>query len=75
MFFFLFIGELFGFPSVKLNLSSNSKNGLICVRLCMVDDKSSSSILLSRGILNLTHYKSHEDPQELNINEIYRFES
>ena len=60
---------------MKLNLSSNSKNGLICVRLCMIDEKSSSSILLSRGILNLTHYKSHEAPQELNVDEIYKFES
>ncbi len=59
---------------VKLNLSSNSRNGLICVRLCMIDETTSSSILLSRGILNLTHYKSHEYPQLLNINEIYNIE-
>ncbi|CAF3563600.1 unnamed protein product [Rotaria sp. Silwood1] len=66
--------ELFGFPFVKLNLSSNSKNGLICVRLCMIEEKSSSSILISRGILNLTHYKSHEHPQQLNVDEIYNVE-
>jgi hypothetical protein len=39
----------------------------------MIDDKTSSSILLSRGILDLTHYKSHEHPQQLNINQIHKF--
>jgi hypothetical protein len=39
----------------------------------MIDEKSSSSILLSRGILNLTHNKSHEHPEQLNINEIFKF--
>ncbi|CAF3961414.1 unnamed protein product [Rotaria sp. Silwood2] len=63
--------ELFGFPNVKLNLSSNSKNGLICVRLCMIEENSSSSILISRGILNLTLYASHEHSQQLNVDEIY----
>ena len=38
----------------------------------MIDEKRSSSILLSRGIINLTHYKSHEHPEQLNINEIYK---
>ncbi|CAF3562233.1 unnamed protein product [Adineta steineri] len=63
--------ELFGFPTVKLNLSSNNSNGLICVRLCMIDENSSSSILISRGILNLTHYKSHEYPEDLIPDQIY----
>ncbi|CAF4513574.1 unnamed protein product, partial [Rotaria sp. Silwood2] len=31
----------------------------------------SSSILISRGILNLTHYTSYEHSQELNVDEIY----
>ncbi|CAM2722027.1 unnamed protein product [Rotaria socialis] len=66
--------ELFGFPTVKLNLSSNTNYGLICVRLCMIDENSSSSILISRGILDLTHYKSHEHPQLLNIDEIFSVE-
>ncbi|CAF4104228.1 unnamed protein product, partial [Rotaria magnacalcarata] len=66
--------ELFGFPTVKLNLSSNTNYGLICVRLCMIDEKISSSILISRGILNLTHCKSHEHPQLLNIDEIFNVE-
>ncbi|CAM4812235.1 unnamed protein product, partial [Rotaria magnacalcarata] len=65
---------LFGCPTVKLNLSSNTNYGLICVRLCMIDEKSSSSILISRGILELTHYKSHEHPQLLNIDEIFNVE-
>ena len=59
---------------MKLNLSSNNENALICVRLCMIDEKTSSSILISRGILNLTHYKSHENPQNLNIDQIYTYE-
>ncbi|CAM4792308.1 unnamed protein product [Rotaria magnacalcarata] len=40
----------------------------------MIDEKSSSSILISRGILELTHYKSHEHPQLLNIDEIFNVE-
>jgi len=64
--------ELFGFPIVKLNLSANSEYGLICVRLCMIDENTSSSILLARGFLNLTHYKSHEHPEKLKPNEIYQ---
>lgn len=47
-----------------MNISSDTGYGLICVRLCMIDDKTSSSILLSRGILRLTHYKSHEHPEK-----------
>ncbi|CAF3369702.1 unnamed protein product [Rotaria socialis] len=31
--------ELFGFPTVKLNLSSNTNYGLICVRFSMIDEK------------------------------------
>jgi hypothetical protein len=65
--------ELFGFPTVQLNLSSNKPNGLICIRLNMIDEQTSASILLARGRLNLTHYKSHEHPEELNIDQIYAF--
>ncbi|CAF4835932.1 unnamed protein product [Rotaria sp. Silwood1] len=66
--------ELFGFPTVKLNISSSSQVGLICVRLCMIDQNTSSSILIARGVLNLTHYQSHEHPKLLNINQIYNIE-
>ncbi|CAM4961422.1 unnamed protein product [Rotaria socialis] len=31
--------KLFGFPTVKLNLSSNTNYGLICVRFSMIDEK------------------------------------
>ncbi len=58
---------------LKLNLSSDSGYGLICVRLCMIDEQTGSSILLSRGFINLTHYKSHQHPQQLIINQIYKF--
>ncbi|CAF0802533.1 unnamed protein product [Adineta ricciae] len=68
--FFEFV-DLFGFPRVRLNLSSNSPDALICVRLNMIDEKSSVSILLARGILNLTHYKSHEHPEKLNVDQVY----
>lgn len=53
--------ELFGFPSVRLEVSSDTPNALLCVRLCAVDENG-TSILLSRGILNLTHRHSHETP-------------
>ncbi|CAF4090235.1 unnamed protein product [Rotaria sp. Silwood2] len=69
-----FVKELFDFPTVKINISSDTGFGLICVRLCMIVEKTSSSILLSSGILNVTHYKSHEHPEQLNIKEIYNIE-
>lgn len=53
-----------------LNVGTNSGYGLICARLCRIDEQSGSSILLSRGFLNLTHNKSHENPEVLTIDEM-----
>ncbi|CAF3955493.1 unnamed protein product [Rotaria sordida] len=66
--------ELFGFPSVQLSLSSNQPNALLCVRLCAIEPETCASILVARGILNLTHFNSHEHPEELEINKIYNID-
>ncbi|CAF4053184.1 unnamed protein product, partial [Rotaria sordida] len=66
--------ELFGFPSVQLSLSSNQPNALLCVRLCAIETETCASILVARGILNLTHFNSHEHPEELEINKIYNID-
>ncbi|CAF1327007.1 unnamed protein product, partial [Rotaria sordida] len=67
-------GKLFGFPSVQLSLSSNQPNALLCVRLCAIEPETCASILVARGILNLTHFNSHEHPEELEINKIYNID-
>ena len=56
-----------------IDVSTNSGYGLICVRLCLIDQQNGSSILLSRGFINLTHLKSHENPQLLNIDQISKY--
>jgi uncharacterized protein len=56
--------ELLGFPEVALALASDRPNALVVVRLCDVAPDG-SSLLVSRGLLNLTHRESHEDPAAL----------
>ena len=60
---------------MNLLLSSSTTGGLICVRLCLIDEKTNRSILLARGILNLTHRQSHQHPQLLQPDQIYPFVS
>ncbi len=56
--------EILGNPELKLSLSSKRNNGLIAARLCDLSPDG-SSLLVSWGLLNLTHFKSHEFPEEL----------
>jgi uncharacterized protein len=56
--------ELLGFPEVTLALASDCPNALVAVRLCDVAPDG-SSLLVSRGLLNLTHRESHERPAAL----------
>ena len=56
--------EILGNPELKLSLSSKGNNGLIAARLSDISPDG-SSLLVSWGLLNLTHFKSHEFPEEL----------
>ena len=56
--------EILGFPELTLTVSANRPNALVVVRLCDVAP-TGSSLLVSRGFLNLTHRDSHEQPSPL----------
>jgi len=56
--------EILGNPELTLSLSSSCNKGLIAARLCDVAPDG-SSLLVSWGLNNLTHYKSHEFPELL----------
>jgi putative CocE/NonD family hydrolase len=56
--------EILGFPEVTLTLAVDQPNALVAVRLCDVSPTGSST-LVSRGLLNLTHRDSHEQPTPL----------
>jgi uncharacterized protein len=56
--------EICGFPEVTLKVAVDKPNALIAVRLCDVAP-TGASLLVSRGLLNLTHRESHEHPSPL----------
>jgi uncharacterized protein len=56
--------ELLGFPAVELALSTDRPHALVAVRLCDVAPDGASA-LVSRGVLNLAHRESHEQPAPL----------
>jgi predicted acyl esterase len=62
--------ELLGFPEVELTLSADQPQALLCARLCDIAPDG-SSLLVTRGLLNLTHRDSHEDPSPLVPGEHY----
>jgi uncharacterized protein len=53
--------ELLGFPAAVLMLSADRPQALVCVRLCDIFPDGTSA-LVTRGLLNLTHRESHEEP-------------
>jgi uncharacterized protein len=56
--------EILGFPEAVLTLASNRPLANVAVRLCDVAPNG-SSLLVSRGFLNLAHRESHEHPGRL----------
>jgi hypothetical protein len=56
--------EILGFPEVSLTLSVDQPNALVAVRLCDVAP-AGESLLVTWGMLNLTHRESHEHPEPL----------
>lgn len=62
--------EILGFPEVRLRLSVDRPLALVCVRLCDVDE-GGSSLLVTRGLLNLAHRDGHDRPSRLEPGAIY----
>ena len=58
------VTDIVGAPSVRLRIVPQSEFGQIAVRLCDVDETGSSA-LITMGVLNLAHWKSHEHPEPL----------
>ena len=56
--------EILGNPEVTVTLSSDRPNALLAARLCDVAPDG-SSLLVSWGLLNLTHRNGHERPEPL----------
>ncbi len=52
--------DVLGFPEVELTLESDRPEALIAVRLCSVAPDG-SSLLVTRGLLNLTHRDGHAE--------------
>jgi uncharacterized protein len=62
--------EILGFPEARLTLAADRPAALLAVRLCDVSP-TGSSLLVSRGLLNLTHRDSHEHPTALEPDQRY----
>jgi len=56
--------EILGHPEVRLELEVDRPQALVAVRLCDVSPDG-ASLLVTRGVLNLTHRESHEHPEPL----------
>ena len=56
--------ELLGHPVAHLRVSADRPAAFVLARLCAISPDGTST-LLSRGALNLTHRRSHADPEPL----------
>ena len=56
--------ELLGFPEVTLEVAADRPRALVAVRLCDIAPDG-SSLLVTRGLLNLTHRDDHAEPTAL----------
>jgi hypothetical protein len=64
--------ELLGFPEVVLELSVDRPKALVAVRLCDVAPDG-SSLLVTRGLRNLTHTDDHAEASDLEPGRRYTF--
>src|SRR5262249_61121922 len=62
--------EILGFPRAELYLTASEPLAQLSVKLCDVAPDG-SSLLVTRGMVNLTHRDSHEHPTALVPGEIY----
>jgi putative CocE/NonD family hydrolase len=65
--------EIVGPPHVTLTVAADQPLALAAVRLCDVSP-TGSSLQVSKGVLNLTHRESHEDPEPLGPGRFYQVE-
>ena len=63
--------EIPGFPRVRLYISVSEAVAQVAVKLCDVAPDG-SSLLVTRGILNLTHRDGHAQPAALTPGQVYR---
>ncbi len=56
--------DLLGYPVLELEVRSSVPVGQLAARLCCVLPKG-GSVLVTRGVLNLTHRASHRDPEPM----------
>ncbi|MGD9028742.1 MAG: CocE/NonD family hydrolase [Anaerolineae bacterium] len=63
--------EIVGNPEVSLEVAADQPLALVAVRLCAISP-TGSSLQVSKGVLNLTHRESHEDPQPLEPGRFYQ---
>ncbi len=62
--------ELIGAPVARLWLSSTAEVAFVSVKLCDVAPDG-TSVLVTKGVLNLTHRDSHERPEPLVPGKVY----
>lgn len=65
--------DIVGAPQVQFDVSSDKPNAQIAVRLLDLRPDGTSA-LITYGVLNLTHRKSHEHPAPLTPGEVYSVE-
>jgi uncharacterized protein len=63
--------EILGFPEAVLSVAADQPLANVAVRLCDVAPDG-SSLLVSRGFLNLAHRESHEYPERLEPGRFYQ---
>ncbi len=56
--------EILGHPQLKLEISVNQPLAIVAARLCDVSPQG-DSLLVSWGLFNLCHHRSHENPEPL----------
>ena len=56
--------DILGVPAVTLEVAADRPRALVAVRLCDVDEQG-RSLLVARGVLNLTHRNGHERPDDV----------
>ncbi len=62
--------NLLGHAEVRLSLKVDQPQALVAVRLCDVAEDGRST-LITWGLLNLTHHRSHETPEPLTPGQVY----
>ena len=62
--------EILGHPKVRVSVRSSARVAYLSAKLCDVHPDGTSQ-LVTRGLLNLTHRDSHEDPAPLEADRTY----